>query len=379
MATREVELKRGLKDVYLDTTEASEVIGDTGQLFYRGYNIHDLAEHSTFEECVFLLMMGHLPTRSELDQFEAALRSSRGLPPEILDIIDRVKQAHPMDVLRTAVSALSAFDPDTENISEEATLRKGTRLTAQVATIVTAHQSIRNGRKPTPPDPSLNHAGNFLYMLLGERLDEETTRLMDKDFIVHLDHGANASAFAARVTASTQADLHGAVVSGISTLKGPLHGGAAEGVMKMAEGIGSVENAQRYVEGVLSNGGRVMGYGHPVYRAVDPRSIHLKADAKSLGERKGQPKWFSILQAVTTVMEPYAKRGLHPNVDLWSGAIYSLLDIPDDLFIPIFALGRIPGWTAHVMEQYSRKDILRPRLLYNGPTDLEYLPIEQRS
>ena len=283
-----------------------------------------------------------------------------------------------MDVLRTAVSALAAFDPEVADNSIEATLRKGVRLTAQAPTIVTAHARIRDGKDPIDPDPSLNQAGNFLYMLFGEEAELEDSRLIDKDFVLHAEHGVNASSFGARVTAATQADLHSAVSTGIGVLKGPAHGGAAEEVMKMALEIGSEENAEPYVRELLKGGGRVMGFGHRVYKAVDPRSVHLLDDAKALGERKGQPEWFSILQAVGKVMEPYARRGICQNVDYFSGAIYYLLGIPDDLFISIFAMGRIPGWTAQVVEQYENNILLRPRLLYVGPMDLEYVPIGQR-
>ncbi len=373
-----IELRRGLKDVYLDTTESSQVVGDTGQLFYRGYDIHDLAEHSTFEECVFLLMRGHLPNRSELDQFDSALRASRELPPEIFDVIQRVKQAHPMDVLRTAVSALAAFDPETEDGSEEATLRKGIRLTSQVATIVTAHFNMLGGRQPIDPDTSLGHAANFLYMLLGERPDADTAELMDKDFIVHLDHGSNASAFAARVAASTLADLHAAVVAGIGTLKGPLHGGAAEEVMKMALEIGDEANVDRYLEERHQRHERIMGFGHRVYKAEDPRARHLREGSKLLGEKMGNPKWFRILSKVEEKMQPYAERGVCVNVDFWSGSVYHLLGIPEELFIPIFAIARVPGYVVQVMEQQRNNILIRPLLRYVGPAGLTYVPIEQR-
>jgi citrate synthase len=373
-----VKISKGLKNVYFDRT-ATGSVDPAGVLLYRGYNIHDLAEHSSFEETSYLLLNGALPTRTQLEQFDARCRASRELPSEILEIIRLSKSAHPMDVLRTAVSAMSGFDPDALDKSPAAVSSKGLRLAAAAPTIVAAHARIRDGGEVVPPNSGLAHAANFLYMLSGEEPDPRDARLMDKDLVLHAEHGVNASTFAARVAAATQADFYAAMTAAIAVLKGPRHGGAAEGAKKMALGIGSEDNAKRYIEDLRKGGERVMGFGHPVYRAVDPRSVHLKADAKSLGERKGQPKWFSILQAVTTVMEPYAKRGHHPNVDLWSGAIYSLLDISDDLFIPIFALGRIPGWTAHLMEQYARKDILRPRLLYDGPIDLEYLPIEQRS
>ena len=378
MTEKKVELQRGLRDVYIDRTKSSFIDGAIGKLLYRGYNIDDLAENSSFEEVIYLLLYGDLPTRSQLDAFDAELKANRKLPDEILDIIRLIKNAHPMDVLRTAVSALAAYDPDVADNSPEATLRKGVRLTAQAPTIVAAHARIREGKEPVEPDNNLNQAGNFLHMLFGGAPDPDDARLLDKDFVLHAEHGVNASSFGARVAASTVADLHCAVTTGISVLKGPSHGGAAEEVMKMSLEIGNEENAEPYVRNLLSNGGRVMGFGHRVYKAVDPRANHLRPDAKALGERKGQPKWFSILQTVSEVMEPYSRRGICENVDFWSGSIYYLMEIPDDLFISIFTMGRIPGWTAQVLEQYENNILLRPRLLYVGPMDLEYKPIDQR-
>ena len=378
MTEQKVQLHRGLREVYIDRTQSSFIDGDVGKLLYRGYNIDDLAEKSSFEETAYLVMNGELPTQAQLDAFDAELKASRELPAEILDVIRLTRNSHPMDVLRTAVSALSAYDADTEDNTVEATLRKGVRLTAQAATIVAAHARIRNGDAVVDPDPSLDHAANFLYMLFGEKPADEDARLIDKDFVLHAEHGINASAFGARVAASTQADLHCAVTTGISVLKGPSHGGAAEEVMKMTQDIGEEENAENYVRERLRSGGRIMGFGHRVYKALDPRSVHLQDDARELGERKGEPKWFQILQSVIEVMEPYRRRGIYQNVDFFSGAIYYLLDIPDDLFISIFAMGRVPGWTAQVVEQFENNILLRPRLLYTGEMDLEYVPIERR-
>ena len=378
MTEQKVQLHRGLREVYIDRTKSSFIDGDVGKLLYRGYNIDDLAEKSNFEETAYLVMNGELPTQAQLDAFDAELKASRELPAEILDVIRLTRNSHPMDVLRTAVSALSAYDPDTEDNSAEATLRKGARLTAQASTIVAAHARIRDGNQPVAPDPALNHAANFLYMLFGEKPADEDARLIDKDFVLHAEHGINASAFGARVAASTQADLHCAVTTGVSVLKGPSHGGAAEEVMKMTQDIGEEENAENYVRERLRSGGRIMGFGHRVYKALDPRSVHLQDDARELGERKGEPKWFQILQSVIEVMEPYRRRGIYQNVDFFSGAIYYLLDIPDDLFISIFAMGRVPGWTAQVVEQFDNNILLRPRLLYTGEMDLEYVPIERR-
>jgi len=379
MPEEKVEIRRGLRDVYIDSTRSSLIDGKVGKLLYRGYNIHDLAEKSTFEETVYLLLYGELPTKEQLQSIDEELRANRRLPGEILELIKLTKNAHPMDALRTAVSGLAAFDPDVSDNSSEATLHKGIRLTAQAPTIVAAHARIREGNDPVEPDDELTHAANFLHMLFNLVPEPEDSRLIDKDFVLHAEHGVNASAFGARVAASTLADLHGAVTTGIAVLKGPQHGGAAEKVMEMALEIGNEENAESYVREQLSQGGRVMGFGHRVYKAVDPRSIHLQDDLKVLGERKGQPKWYSILQEVVKVMQPYSQKGICQNVDFFSGSIYYLMGIPDDLFISIFAMGRVPGWTVQVMEQFEKNILLRPRLLYEGPMDLEYPPIEERS
>ena len=364
--TTEIELKRGLQGVYIDKTQSSFIDGAEGKLLYRGYSIHDLAEKSTFEETVYLLLYGKLPNQGELDDFDALLRANRSIPGEVIEIIRLVQDAHPMDVLRTAVSALAAYDPDVADNSLEATLRKGIRLTAQAPTIVTAHARIKSGEAPVEPNPDLNQAANFLYMLFGKEPTPAESRLMEKDFILHAEHGINASAFAARVAASTVADLHSAIVSGIGTLKGPAHGGAAEEVMKMALEIGEEDRAEEYTREILNGGGRIMGFGHRVYKVEDPRARHLRSECEALGEQKGQPKWFSILSKVAEVMEPYASRGICPNVDFWAGAMYHLMDIPKEVFICIFAMGRIPGWTVQVMEQYSNNILLRPLLLYEG-------------
>ena len=373
-----IELKRGLKDVYLDRSSASFIDGAVGKLVYRGYNIDDLAEKSNFVETISLLLHGKLPNQKELDEFDATLRAERPIPREVIDIIRLTQNAHPMDVLRTAVSALGAFDSETEDNSTEATLRKGVRLTAQAPTIVAAHHRIRNGQYPVTPDLELDHAANFLYMLFDQEPDPFEASLLDKDFLLHAEHGSNASAFGARVAASTFTDLHSAVVTGIGVLKGPWHGGAAEKVMSMALDIGSEENAAPYTKKVLEDGGRIMGFGHRVYRTVDPRSVHLREGVRILGERKGQPKWLKILTQVEEVMKPYASKGICVNVDFFSGAMYHLMEIPEDLFISIFAMGRVPGWTVQVIEQLTNNILIRPLLLYNGPMDLEYVPISER-
>ena len=373
------EIMKGLKDVYLDTTESSFIDGQVGKLLYRGYDIHDLAEKSTFEEVIYLLLYGALPTGQQLQEFDSTLRANRRIPDEVIQVLDLVKASHPMDALRTGISAMAAFDPEVADNSIEATIRKGIRLTAQGSTIVAAHHRLRQGLEPVAPNPELNHAGNFLYMLFGEVPDEETTLLLDVDFILHAEHGANASSFGARVAASTISDLHSAVTTGVGVLKGPAHGGAAEEVMKMSLEIGNPENAEEYARQHLESGGRIMGFGHRVYRAEDPRARHLRERARVLGEKKGEPRWFQILSHLEQkTMLPYRDRGICVNVDFFAGAIYYLLDIPDDLFISIFALGRIPGWTLQCVEQYKDNILIRPLLEYTGEMDLEYVPIEQR-
>ena len=375
-----VELKKGFRDVYFDRTTTSLIVGKPGKLLYRGYNIDDLAEHSTFEETSYLLLYGELPTAAQLDQFSSDLKASRALPDEVLQIIDLTKSTHPMNVLRTAVSAMGISDETEMDVTPEGALIKGVRMTAALPTIVAAHHRLRTGNEPVAPNSDLDHAANFLYMLKGEAPDPRDARLIDKDFVLHAEHGANASTFVARVAASTRADFYAALAAAIATLKGPRHGGAAEGAMRMAEEIGSVENAEAYVNAKLEARERIMGFGHAVYSDVDPRAKHLRAGAKDLGEREGQTKWYSIIDAVTKTkaMQRRSRAGLNPNVDLWAGAVYSLLGIPEDLFVPLFAIGRMPGWAAHIVEQLTARDILRPRLLYNGPEDVEYVPIGDR-
>ena len=378
MSEDEIKIHRGLNNVYFDRTKTTYINGKEGVLEYRGFNIHDLAEKSSFEEVSYLLLYGKLPSISELKSFNSSLKNSRNIPGEIIDIIKSLKDSHPMDVLRTAVSALSSFDEEAGDKSYDATLRKGIRLTSQVPTIVMAHNSLRNGKDPVEPSKELSHAANFIYMLNGEAPTESTSTLMDKDFIVHADHGSNASAFAARVCAGTQADLHSAITTGISVLSGPSHGGAAENVMKMVKEVGSPDNAKDYVINLQKSGERVMGFGHRVYKAEDPRAAQLREGVKFLSEEKGDPSWYEILVAVMDAMKPYQRRGIYANVDFFAGVIYHLLGIPTDLFVPIFAVGRIPGWTIQVLEQYDNNILLRPLLSYTGEHEQEYIPIENR-
>ena len=373
-----VEIHRGLKGVHFDRSKVCFIDGRAGELRYRGYSIHDLAPNSTFEETCYLLLKGELPTATQLAAFEAELKAARALPAPVLDVIRAVKDAHPMDVLRTAVSALSAFDAETADKSPEATMRKGIRLTSQVPMIVCAHQHIRNGRAPVAPDPKLGHAANFLWMLQGKVPSADTARLMDTDMILHAEHGANASTFTARVVAGTEADLHGAVTAAIAALSGPAHGGAAENVMHMAKEIGEASKAADYVKKKRGNKEPVMGFGHRVYRAEDPRARHMRAGVEKLSREMGQPHWYQILEALVEAMKPYSRHGVNVNVDFYAGVVYYLNGIPADLFVPIFAIGRVPGWTVSVLEQMENNILIRPLTLYNGPEPREYVPIGAR-
>ena len=373
-----VEIHRGLKGVYLDRSGSTFIDGRAGELRYRGYSIHDLAEHSNFEETAYLLLEGALPTRRQLDAFDAALKAGRALPDPLYDVIRTVRDAHPMVVLRTAVSALAAFDPDAADKSPEATLRKGVRLTSQVPMIVTAHHHIRNGRDPVAPSADLGHAANFLYMLKGEAPSGDAAKLMDTDMVLHAEHGSNASSFTARVVTSTDADLHAAVTAAIAALSGPAHGGAAENVMRMAQEIGDPAKAQDYVNAKRKNREPIMGFGHRVYRAEDPRARHVRAGVQKLSREMGQPQWYDILQAVVAAMSRYARHGVNVNVDFYSGVAYFLHGVPEDLFVPIFAIGRMPGWTLQVLEQLERNILIRPLLAYDGPAPRPYPPIDER-
>ncbi|MGC1916906.1 MAG: citrate/2-methylcitrate synthase [Pseudolabrys sp.] len=373
-----IKIQRGLKGVYFDRSPCTFIDGKAGELRYRGYSIHDLAEHSSFEETAWLLLNGELPSKQQLAGFDADLKAARKLPAQILDIILAVKAAHPMDVLRTAASALSAFDPETADNSREATLRKAVRLTSQVPMIVAAHSRMREGQEPVPADQALSHAANLLWMSTGKKPSADAALLIDRDLILHAEHGSNASSFAARVVIGTEANLHAAIVAAIATLSGPAHGGAAEDVMKMAEEIGDPSRAADYVKERRKGGIAVTGFGHRVYRAEDPRARHMRAGVERLSKEMGQPKWFEILQAVVAAMVPYARHGVNVNVDFYSGVVYHLLGIKRDLFVPIFAIGRVPGWGVQALEQLENNILLRPLTLYNGPDARAYVPMDRR-
>ncbi|WP_293573578.1 citrate synthase [Phaeobacter sp.] len=373
-----VKINRGLKGIYFERSGVSDIDGAKGELSYRGYSIHDLATHATFEEVCYLLIHGDLPTAAQLAAFDGALKSARVLPDAVMDIIRATKDGHPMDVLRTAVSALAAMEPDSQNVGEEAFVANGIRLISQVPIIIAAHDAIRNGRDPVTPDQTLSHAGNWLWMLKGEKPTPEATRLADVDFILHAEHGANASSFAARVTIGTETNLHGGIVTALSTLAGPAHGGAAEDVMKMVHDIGTPDNAAAYVKAKRAAKEAVTGFGHRVYRKEDPRARHMREGVRQLGEEMGAPEWYEILQAVVEAMQPYARHGLNVNVDFYSGVIYQLHGIAMDLYVPIFAIGRMPGWIIQCIEQQRGNILIRPLTLYNGPEPRAYTPLSER-
>ena len=373
-----VKINRGLKGVYFERSGVSDIDGAKGELSYRGYSIHDLATHSTFEEVCYLLIHGELPNAQELANFDAQLKAARVLPDEVHVLIRACKDGHPMDVLRTAVSALAALEPSSQEVGEEAFVANGIRLTSQVPMIIAAHEAIRNGRDPVAPDMNLGHAANWLWMLKGEVPSADAARLADVDFILHAEHGSNASSFAARVTIGTEANLHGAIVTALSTLAGPAHGGAAEDVMKMVHKIGTPENAAAYVKAKRAAKEAVTGFGHRVYRKEDPRARHMREGVRKLGEEMGAPEWYAILQGVVEAMSPYARHGLNVNVDFYSGVIYQLHGIPMDLYVPIFAIGRMPGWVIQCIEQQRGNILIRPLTLYNGPEPRGYVALEDR-
>ncbi|MGR3484382.1 MAG: citrate/2-methylcitrate synthase [Paracoccaceae bacterium] len=371
------KINRGLKGVYFERSAVSDIDGAAGELRYRGHSIHDLATHATFEEVCWLLIHGDLPTARELSAFDAELRAARTLPEAAVDLIRLLVDGHPMDVLRTVVSALPTLEA-AGGMAEADFLRDGTRLLAQVPMIVAAHHAIRQGRDPVAPDPDLSHAANWLWMLKGERPSDRAARLADVDLILHAEHGANASAFAARVTVGTEATMHGAIVTALATLAGPAHGGAAEDVMTMVEEIGSPEAAAAYVAAKRKAREAVTGFGHRVYRTEDPRARHMRDGVAALGVEMGAPHWHAILQAVVEAMRPYARHGLNVNVDFYSGVLYQLHGIPKDLYVPIFAIGRMPGWIVQCLEQVRRNILIRPLTAYEGPAPRPWVPLAER-
>jgi citrate synthase len=369
----------GLEGVVVAETRLSRVDGEAGTLTYAGYSIEELAEHATFEEVCHLLWHGSLPDRTELADLEHQLSGAYALPDPVASLIrEAPATAHPMAVLRSAVSLLGMHDPEAEDMSREANLRKAIRLTASLPTITATTGRSRAGQEPVEPRPDLSLAGNLLYMLTGQEPDARQTRTMDVALTLHADHGFNASTFAARVTIATLADLYSAVTSAIGTLKGPLHGGANERVMWMLEEIGTAENAESWVRDALARKEKVMGFGHRVYRAIDPRAPILRR----LGDGLGSSRWFDVSDRVREVMrEEMDRHGkkVYANVDFYSASVYERLGVPTELFTNIFACARVAGWTAHILEQLEDNRLIRPKAKYIGPENLSVTPLEQRS
>src|SRR2546425_131623 len=369
----------GLEDIVVSTSDICFIDGREGRLVYRGYDVNDLVEHSSFEEVIFLLWHGGLPSKKELVEITKALSATanRRLPPGLVSLLKALpKKTTPMEVLRTGISALSAFDPDAADNSKDATARKALRLTAQMPTLVAAWERIRRGKTPVAPNPKLSLAANFLYMMSGTKPTPLAVKTFDVALILHADHEFNASTFAARVTAATMSDLHSAITSAIGALKGPLHGGANEQVMRMVEEIKSPARAEAWIRKALADKARVMGFGHRVYRVEDPRAKHLRRLATELGRQAGDTSYVEILNTVARVVTE--DKHNYPNVDLYSGAAYKSMGIPTDQFTPIFAISRVAGWAAHVMEQHANNRLIRPRAEYTGPTHATYVPIDRR-
>ncbi len=367
----------GLRGIVAAQSTIGDVDGEQGILIYQGYNIHDLAENSTFEEVVYLIWNGKLPAKAELEKLRSEFRSNYAVPEPLIEMLKSFPtDADPMDVLRTAVSALDFYDKAGHGTDRQNATDAATKLTAQMPTIVAAWDRIRNGKDVISPDSSLSIAENFLYMLRGEKPEEDEARMFDICLILHADHELNASTFTTRVVSGTLADVYGAVTAGIAALAGPLHGGANTKVMESLLEISSVENVEPWLDKKLENKEKVMGIGHAVYKTEDPRATWLRKFSKTLGEKKGETKWYEMSERLEKLMNE--KKGMYPNVDFYSASTYYLMGIPLDLYTPIFAISRISGWTGHILEQYADNKLIRPRAEYVGPRDLKYTPIEER-
>lgn len=370
--------KEGLQDVVAATSSICFIDGDRGVLSYRGIDIHDLAEQSSFEEVCYLLWLGRLPRQKELDNLTEELARNRAVPAEVFQLMRSFpKDANPMDVLRTTVSALAFYDPDRKAGSAEVNLHKAYRLTGQVAAIVAATDRIRNGKDPVPPDPSLRHAANFVYMLTGKKPSATAEKAFDVALILHADHELNASTFAGRVTAGTLSDVHSAVTSAIGALKGPLHGGANIEVMRMLIEIGEVSKVETYLKNAFASKKKISGFGHRVYHTEDPRATHLRQMSRDLCESSGNGKWFEMSRLIEEIMK--REKNINANVDFYSATVYYTLGVAVDLYTPIFAVSRISGWTAHVLEQLGNNRLIRPRAEYQGPPyPARYIPMQDR-
>jgi citrate synthase len=367
----------GLEGVVAGESEICYIDGYAGILSYRGYNIHTLAEHATFEEVIWLLWKGALPKKSELDQLKADLFAQYGIAPEVAAFLKANLKATPMDVLRTAVSMLSLYDPTAKDMSPQANQLKATKLMAQTSTIVSMFGRLRAGQPVLAPDASLSFAGNFLYCLTGKKPDQVMEHVFDVALILHADHELNASTFAARVTAATLSDIYSSVTSAIGALKGPLHGGANEDVIKLLLEVGSADKAVERVHAMLANKVKIPGMGHRVYRTDDPRATHLRVMSEELGKSTGHEELYLMSKRVEETVR--AEKKLNPNVDFYSASTYYSLGIPIDLFTPIFAVSRMSGWTAHVLEQYHNNRLIRPRAEYKGnPDGMKWVPMSER-
>ncbi len=367
----------GLRGVVAAQSSIGDVDGEKGILIYQGYDIHDLAEHSTFEEVVFLLWNGRLPKKAELEDLTAQLRANYEAPRAVIDLMKQYpKEADPMDVLRTAISSLDFYDKDGHGTDRENALKAAIKITGQIGTIAAAWDRIRNGKDVIAPDRNLSIAENFLYMLRGEKADADEARMFDIALILHADHELNASTFTTRVVAGTLADMYGCVTAGIAALAGPLHGGANTAVMQSLLEIGSPDKVDEWVDDALEQKKKIMGIGHAVYKTEDPRATWLRKFSKQMADNRGDQKWYEMSQRIEQLM--HEKKGMFPNVDFYSASTYYLMDIPLDLFTPIFAVSRISGWTGHILEQYDNNKLIRPRAEYIGPRDLKYAPIGER-
>ena len=370
---------KGLEGIVATNSRICWIDGDAGVLAYRGIDIHELASKSNFEETTYLLWNGKLPTKSELASFSNKLTEARKLPPAIIDLLKSFPQkATPMEVLRTAVSALSFYDPNEKAVDHDSNIRKSFDLTAQIAMIVAAFDRIRKRKEVVAPDVSLTHAGNFLWMLTGEKPSETATRAFDVALILHADHELNASTFAARVIAATLSDIHSAITGAIGALKGPLHGGANEAVMRLLFAIDKQgTDPVAYVREMLAQKKKISGFGHRVYHTEDPRATHLRKMSEDLSRASGNPKWFEMSRKIEVFVN--SEKKLNANVDFYSASTYTTLGIDLDLFTPIFAVSRIAGWAAHVIEQLDDNRLIRPRAEYVGPDyPAKYIPIENR-
>lgn len=366
---------KGLEGIVATTSSISSIID--GVLTYRGIDIDELAENASFEEVAYLLWYGKLPNKSELEQLKRELSESASIPDSVIQQIKLYPQGtNSMAALRSAVSALALYDSEANEMTPEANLRKAIRLQAQLPTIVAAFARIREGKEPIAPKAGVSIASNFLYMLTGKEPESIAVEALDKALVLHADHELNASTFAARVTVATLSDIYSGVTSAIGALKGPLHGGANEAVMAMLEEIGSSDNVEAYISEKLANKVKIMGFGHRVYKNGDPRAKHLQKMSRELGKITNNMNWYNMSIKIEEMVT--GQKGLKPNVDFYSASVYTSLEIPRDLFTPIFAISRVSGWTAHILEQYENNRLIRPRAEYTGPVNQKYVPLEKR-